>query len=164
MLSTDYSDASFRDWTSLLSDRRCVFYAGKLEKRLTGRPVFACLAGFHCFRIRDEYRVRASPREPALYRFCIYEAVIVGLWLALVMKGVLCFNNGQHRASNSSGRVKTRNIYLYDQFRIASLWYILNMNMLSKVSILKYPFLNLYILRNACYLFSNGIYNLNCNF
>lgn len=53
---------------------------------------------------------------------------------------------------------------LYDQFRIASLWYILNMNMLSKVSILKYPFLNLYILRNACYLFSNGIYHLNCNF
>jgi len=46
----------------------------------------------------------------ALYRLRIYEAVTVGSRL-LVMKGVLCFNNGQHRASNSSGKVKTRNIY-----------------------------------------------------
>lgn len=102
----------FRDWISLLSDRRCVFYdqVGKATDGSTCvcSPASWIFTVFEC-GMNIGFALRHANRP--LYRLCIYGTVTVGLWLALVMKGVLCFNNGQHRASNSSGRVKTRNIY-----------------------------------------------------
>lgn len=86
-------------------------FASKLEKPSDGSTCSPA-SGFHsvCFWIWDEYRFALPPRakpgiiSPLHLRSCQCR-------LSLVMKGVLCFNNGQHRASNSSGKVKTRNIY-----------------------------------------------------
>lgn len=63
----------------------------------------------------DEYRLARSLLMPRVEHYIAFAFTKLSLSARAhrVMKGVLCFNNGQHRASNSSGKVKTRNIYVF---------------------------------------------------
>lgn len=62
---------------------------------------------------RDEYRP-ASPQVNHYIRFYIYKAVAVGS-AGVTVKGVLCFNNGQHRVSDPSGGMETCKVYFVSE-------------------------------------------------
>lgn len=66
--------------------------------------------GFGSLRFAS-LRVAPSHTSHIISPFAFTKLSLSTAWRPLVMKGVLCFNNGQHRTSNSSGRVETRNIY-----------------------------------------------------